>query len=54
MCKIQVSLNADGQAWNEAPVDQTALSQLIQQTGAQGHAQIHVRARIQLISTSLR
>ena len=42
---IQVSLNADGQVyWNEAPVDQTALSQLIQQTGAQGHAQIHVRA----------
>lgn len=42
---IQVSLNADGQVyWNEAPVDQTALSQLIQQTGAQGNAQIHVRA----------
>ena len=42
---IQVSLNADGQVyWNEAPVDQTVLSQLIQQTGAQGNAQIHVRA----------
>ena len=42
---IQVSLNADGQVyWNEAPVDKTALSQLIQQTGAQGNAQIHVRA----------
>ena len=42
---IQVSLNENGQVfWNQTPVDQTTLQDLIQQTGAQNSAQIQVRA----------
>ena len=42
---IQVSLNENGQVfWNQTPVDQTMLQDLIQQTGAQNSAQIQVRA----------
>ena len=42
---IQVSLNENGQVfWNQTPVDQTTLQDLIQQMGAQNSAQIQVRA----------
>ena len=42
---IQVSLTENGQVfWNQTPVDQTTLQDLIQQTGAQNSAQIQVRA----------